>query len=123
MTCQPDERQKALISVFYTYAHLPNDSTHPLSSALDVFINVVSSVSEPTRDGCAGGVGRSDAFADRESIPSPSPPTSVRYVLNVSDGNFSDSRAEMREVNLDEEKSAGDDRHQFAGKNGTLRSG
>lgn len=65
-----------------------------------MFVNVDSSVSEPV-----GGVGRSDALADRESIPSPSPPTSVRYVLNVSDVNFSDSRAEMSEPSLDEEKS------------------
>lgn len=91
---------KALIAS-YTYAHLPKASAHPLSSALDVFVNVVSSVSE-------GGVGGSDAFAGRESIPSPCPPTSVRYVLNVSDVNFSDSRAEMREVSLDEEKSVDD---------------
>jgi hypothetical protein len=49
-----------------------------------------------------------DASAGRESIPSPRPPTSVRYVLNVSVVNCSDSRAEMREVSLDEEKSVDD---------------
>ena len=95
----PDERRALIAS--YTYAHLPKASAHPLSSAVDVFVNVVSSVSE-------GGVGRSDASAGWESIPSPCPPTSVRYVLNVSDVNFSDSRAEMREVSLDEEKSVDD---------------
>lgn len=60
-----------------------------------------------------GGVGKSDAFAaGQESIPSPGPPTSVRYVLNVSDVNFSDSRAEVRPVSSEEEKSERDD-YQF----------
>lgn len=71
-----------------------------------MFANVVSSVSL-----YLGGVGRSDALAGRESIPSPSPPTSVRYVLNVSDVYFSDSSVEMREVNLNGEKSV-DERRQ-----------
>lgn len=63
-------------------------------------------MSEPTRDVCEGGVGsKSDALADEGSIPSPSPPTSVRWVLNVSDVNCSDSRAEMTDDRLDEEKS------------------
>lgn len=86
-------------------------------------MNVVSSESEPTRDACAGGVGRSDTFADRVSMPSPGPPTSVRYVPNVSDVNFSDSSAEMREVSLDEEKSVDEIVHQFAHKNGTCGYG
>lgn len=98
----------------HTYTHLPRASTHPPSSVLGVLPNTASSGSKPVTDPCTGGVGRSGVDAGRARIPSPSPPTSVRYVSNVSDVNFSDSMAEVREINLDGENSA--TRRQFAQK-------